>query len=179
MNFFGFWQVHMLLRPSLTYFVAVIISSVIWPNSIFLLATFALSPKYFGLCVSSQIFFIFIFFHQQILVPFLYHQDHCSSWTKGCGQRPLNHQLLAYYPKLCGQKTNHSNYQRRTTNELIMQRTVEKHNNNNGQHLLLEDMQQDCIHPFELIDERNSRCIKKTTPTDNRTSITKQITKPQ
>ena len=38
-----FWEIGV----SPTYFGMVIISSVIWPNTIFLLATFAVSPKYF------------------------------------------------------------------------------------------------------------------------------------
>ena len=36
--------------------------------------------------LSPFFFTTLIFFITKILVPFLYHQDHCSSWTKGCGK---------------------------------------------------------------------------------------------
>ena len=67
-----------------TYFVTVIISLVIWPIIIFLLAVFAISlksfvlflksPKYFG-HFSISPFFATLFFHHQVLVLFLYHQN--------------------------------------------------------------------------------------------------------
>ena len=60
-----------------TYFVTVIISSVIWPNTIFLLATFAISPKYFVMSLKSPKYigqcFIFFTSLKSFVTKFLFH----------------------------------------------------------------------------------------------------------
>ena len=115
-----------------------IISLVLWPNTIFLLAMFAISlkyfvkflksPKYFGSVFHNNFFHNFNFFHQ-ILVPILYHQNCSSFWTKGVAKRPLNHQILVYFwtkDELlkCSEKNNKQT-------KMTRQKTEEKHNNNN------------------------------------------------
>ena len=46
-----------------TYFVTVIISSVIWPNSIVLWAVFAISPKYFVVFLNNQNILSTVLYH--------------------------------------------------------------------------------------------------------------------
>ena len=84
-------------------------------QSIFVM--FLKSPKYFGPFFHHHFSHNFNFVHHQIPIPFLYHQDHCSSWTKG-GQKTTKSPILPTSPRLCGQKTNHQNVQKRTTNKL-------------------------------------------------------------
>ena len=81
--------------------------------TIFLLAKFAISPKYFvTFCSQQNILVTFLYHHfftmfscHQMLVP--YHQIHASFQTKCVAKRPQNDQFSAYITKSCGQKMNY------------------------------------------------------------------------
>ena len=136
---------------STTHFVAIIISLVIW-STMFLLATFAISPKYFvtfflipkyfGQCFSSPISCNFNFFHHQILAPILYHQNSSSFQTKGVAKRLLNHQILVYFTKIMWTKDKLSKCSEKNNEQTKMTRQ---------QMELKHKQQQHFVHLLELI----------------------------
>ena len=124
----------------LSHFVTVIISSVIWPYTTFLLAAFAISPKYFVAFLKSPKyfghFFVSPFFHHFIffITKFLFISlsPKFIFWTKCVAKRPLNHQFSAYITKILWTKDESSNCRENNNKQTKMTRQKME----DAQHLL-------------------------------------------
>ena len=77
--------------------------------------------------------FTTLFYCHLILVPFLYHQNCSSIWTKRVSKRPLNQQFSAYFIKIVWTKDEPStcSEEKNELTKTTRQMMEEKHNDNN------------------------------------------------